>query len=52
MIRKNSLNDLEYREHLIMMRYKICASFPLLEIIKFHKAKEQEMARYQENLRS
>lgn len=33
------------------MRYKICSSFPLLEMINFHKEKEQIMFDYQEDLR-
>ena len=32
------------------MRYNLCSSFPLADMIKFHKHKEKEMLDHQEHL--
>ena len=39
-----------YREYLFIMRYKLCSSFPLAEILRFHKTKERELDALQEKL--
>ena len=34
---------LDNPEYLMVMRYKVCSSFPLHELIQFHKKKESEL---------
>lgn len=33
-------------DYLFVMRYKICSSFPLYDVINFHKEKEYEMKEF------
>ncbi|CDW73894.1 adp-glucose pyrophosphorylase family protein [Stylonychia lemnae] len=42
---------LDNPEHLFLMRYKICSSFPLADIIQFHREKERRMDQYQYSMR-
>lgn len=34
-------------EHLFVMRYRVCSSFPLHDIVNFHKEKERECEKMQ-----